>query len=114
MKIYRLHTTITGILFCAAIFTVALAESPNTSDVESGKVKSVLCSGCHGLKGEGKYELGELPAYPSLAGQIPGYFIKSVHDYKKDIRNDPVMNAISKGLTDADIINLAAYYKSLK
>jgi cytochrome c553 len=31
-----------------------------------------------------------------------------------DKRLDPVMNAITKGLTDVDIANLAAYYASLK
>lgn len=54
------------------------------------------------------------PSFPRLAGQVPGYFIKAIYDYKKDLRNDAMMSAIAKGLTDIDIANLAAYYTSLK
>ena len=90
------------------------ADNPVLGNVEDGKVKSALCSGCHGLNGEGKVMPDGQPAIPLLAGQIPGYFIKSVNDYKTDRRVDPVMNAIAKGLTDVDIANLAAYYAGLK
>ena len=85
-----------------------------SGSVEDGRIKAVLCAGCHGEKGAGKAASEGLPAIPKLAGQIPGYFVKAMQDYKSDKRVDPLMNAISKGLTDADIANLAAYYLSLK
>jgi cytochrome c553 len=81
---------------------------------EDGKAKAALCSGCHGLNGEGKTMPDGEPAIPLIAGQIPGYFVKSMYDYKTDKRVDPVMNAITKGLTDVDVANLAAYYAVLK
>lgn len=114
MKSNRLYAVLTILLSCTLPLIIAVADEPIMANTESGKIKSVLCSGCHGLNGEGKFMADEQLAFPSLAGQIPGYFIKSVYDYKKDVRKDPVMNAITKGLTDIDITNLAAYYASLK
>jgi len=62
---------------------------------------------------EGKVLPNGQPAVPLIAGQLPGYFVKSMYDYKTDKRADPLMNAISKGLTDVDIANLAVFYASL-
>jgi cytochrome c553 len=90
------------------------AGDPSAGDAEAGKVKSAVCAGCHGLEGEGKDAPVGAPSFPSLAGQVKGYFIKSVNDYKNDTRNDAMMGAIAKGLSDVDIANLAAYYANLK
>ena len=83
-------------------------------DVEAGKVKAALCAGCHGLSGEGKAAANGQPAFPRLAGQIESYAAKAIADYQSGARTDVLMGAISKGLTDADIANLAAYFASLK
>lgn len=83
-------------------------------DPEAAQIKVPLCSGCHGANGEGKEAADGQPAFPRLAGQIESYFIKALMDYKSDTRVDPVMNALAKGLSDADIANLAAYYAALK
>lgn len=98
----------------AAASEPAAAGDPSAGDAEAGKVKSAVCAGCHGLKGEGKDAPVGAPSFPSLAGQVKGYFIKSVLDYKNDTRNDAMMGAIAKGLSDVDIANLAAYYATLK
>ncbi len=87
---------------------------PSVGDAEAGKVKSAVCAGCHGLKGEGKDAPVGAPSFPRLAGQVKGYFIKSVNGYKNDTRTDAMMGAIAKGLSDVDIANLAAYYATLK
>ena len=104
------------ILFSCAFSSVILAEigSEILGNPEEGKAKSVLCVACHGERGEGKAKTADQPAMPRLAGQIPGYFIKSMQDYRTDMRTDPIMNAITKGLTDADIANLDTYYGALK
>ena len=101
------------IVFCAASLNPVSADENGAGDVVAGKVKSVLCLGCHGVNGEGKVAAEQQPDYPRLASQIPGYFIKSLNDYKKDIRQDPLMNVLAKSLTEADIANLAAYYATL-
>jgi cytochrome c553 len=114
MKVARVIVAFPIILSCLVTLNVWAADNLVLGNAEEGKVKSALCSGCHGLNGEGKVMPDGQPAIPLLAGQIQGYFVKSVNDYKTDKRVDPVMNAISKGLTDVDIANLAAYYASLK
>jgi cytochrome c553 len=83
-------------------------------DPEAGKAKVPLCQGCHGVNGEGMTMPPGQPSSPRLAGQVPVYFIKALNDYKNDVRIDPLMNAVAKGLTEADVANLAAYYASLK
>jgi len=45
---------------------------------------------------------------------VPGDFIKSLYTYRNNERNDAMMRAIALGMTETDIINLAAYYASLK
>ena len=98
------------ILLICLFSPLLLAEG----NVEKGKIKSQVCVTCHGEFGKGKIERGDQPAAPRLAGQVPEYFIKSMHDYKADRRFDPLMNALSKGLTDEDIENLAAYYSTIE
>jgi cytochrome c553 len=90
------------------------AGEASEGDPEAGKTKAAVCAGCHGLKGEGKDAPVGTPSFPALAGQVRGYFIKAIFDYKNDTRNDAMMGAIAKGLSDVDIANLAAYYGSLK
>jgi cytochrome c553 len=113
MKHKKFFTAFPIILFCAVAFNSANADEHGVKDVEAGKLKAVLCLGCHGVNGEGKKAAEQQPDYPRIAGQVPGYFIKSLNDYKNDIRKDPLMNALSKSLSEADMANLAAYYASL-
>lgn len=98
---------------CAFLFSSALIFA-NDSAVDAGKLRAAVCIGCHGLQGEGKDALNGQPAFPRLAGQKKSYLVKSVNDYKEDKRDDPMMSAIAKGLSDIDINNLAAFYSSLK
>ena len=114
MNVARVIVVFPMILACLVSIQVMAADNLVLGNAEEGKIKSALCSGCHGLNGEGKVMPDGQPAIPLLAGQIQGYFVKSVNDYKTDKRVDPIMNAIAKGLTDVDIANLAAYYASLK
>lgn len=78
-------------------------------DAAAGKAKSEDCVGCHGLNGRSNN-----PNYPNLAGQKENYLIKATKDYRDGKRNDAIMGTIVKGLSDADIANLAAFYASVK
>ncbi|MEA2093099.1 MAG: cytochrome c [Pseudomonadota bacterium] len=101
-------------LFCTVSSQTLVADAPIQGNEADGKIKAVLCFGCHGLNGEGRVMPNGQPSIPLIAGQIPGYFVKSLYEYKTDKRLDPMMNAVAKGLTDIDIANLAAYYATLK
>ena len=78
-------------------------------DAAAGKAKAATCAGCHGVKG-----VSNNPVWPNLAGQKAAYIAKQLKAFKAGSRKDPLMDSTVKGLSDADIANLAAYYSSLK
>ena len=45
-----------------------------------------------------------------LAGQHAEYTVKQLHDFKSGARKDPQMTPMAMPLTDADIVDIAAYY----
>jgi len=62
------------------------------------------CVACHGAAGN-----STIAQNPKLAAQHDAYIAKQLADFKTPQRNNPVMTSIAKGLTDADILNVAAY-----
>jgi cytochrome c553 len=64
-----------------------------------------LCVSCHGLDG-----VGITPQYPTLSGQHADYLERSLLDYKRGGRKDPVMAGFAGQLTDQQIRQLARYY----
>lgn len=92
-----------------ALFTATLATSASAGDPAAGKVRSASCAGCHGADG-----ISVVPKYPNLAGQNAGYLILTLKGFRDGTRENNVMNAMAKSLSDADIENLAAFYSSLK
>jgi cytochrome c553 len=82
----------------------AATEKP-AADAEAGKTLAKNCASCHGDGG-----IGGNPAWPKLAGQKPGYLVNVLKAFKAGLRKDPMMAGVSRGLSDADIANLAAYY----
>ncbi len=82
----------------------AAGEKP-AGDVAAGKVLAKNCAACHGETG-----IGSNPAWPNIAGQQPGYLVNVLKAFKAGLRKDPMMAGVSRGLSDTDIANLAAYY----
>lgn len=80
----------------------------SAGDIEQGKAKSAMCVACHGING-----VSSVAIYPNLAGQKSAYLAKQMRDFKSGNRNDAMMSAMAKPLSDADIDNLAAYFASL-
>ncbi|MBT6274573.1 MAG: cytochrome c [Chromatiales bacterium] len=88
----------------SALATANLATSlAHSSDVDAGERKARVCAGCHGVDGNSVNS-----QWPKLAGQHEAYLVKSMRAYRSGSRRDPVMGAMTKPLTDADIDNLAA------
>lgn len=81
------------------------AQGKSVGDVAMGKTLAKNCSGCHGEAG-----IAANPAWPSLAAQKPGYLVNALKAFRSGLRKDPTMAGVSRGLSDADIANLAAYY----
>lgn len=79
------------------------------ADINTGKTKSVVCAACHGPQG-----IAVIPGYPHLAGQNAQYLELQLKAFRDETRKNMLMTPMAKGLSDADIANLAAYYASLK
>lgn len=62
------------------------------------------CVSCHGASGN-----STISANPKLAAQHEAYIYKQLVDFTTPGRNNPVMTAFAKSLTDAEKKNIAAY-----
>lgn len=62
------------------------------------------CVACHGAAGN-----STIAQNPKLAAQHGAYLYKQLADFKGPERNNPVMSAIAKSLTDDEMKNIAAY-----
>jgi cytochrome c553 len=89
------------------LFVAAAAPSPQSGDAAAGKAAS--CAGCHGGNG-----VSTNPAWPSLAGQQSAYLVEALKAYKTGARDNAMMAATAKGLSDADMQSLAGHYATLK
>ena len=74
-------------------------------DAAAGEALAKNCTACHGEGGRGAN-----PAWPKLAAQKPGYLMNVLKAFRAGLRKDPMMAGVTRGLSDADIANLAAYY----
>ncbi len=90
------------------IMSIGLTTFVSAADIEAGKTKSMMCTGCHGQNG-----ISMIPSYPNLAGQKARYLEIQMRAYRSGSRPNPIMKPIVSSLTNEDIANLAAYYKSL-
>ncbi len=94
-----------------AAFYAGLACAPGEriTDVSAAAAGQSLhrknCASCHGEAGTSGN-----PAWPSLAGQKRGYVVNALKAFRAGLRKDPMMAGVARGLSDADIANLAAYY----
>lgn len=87
---------------------VGMSGAALAGDVEKGKARSATCVACHGNNG-----ISMIPMYPNLAGQKEQYLVLQMKAFRDGIRKNMVMAPMAKGLSDADIENLSAYYASL-
>ena len=78
-------------------------------DPVAGKQKARMCQVCHGLDG-----IARQPDAPNLAGESPIYLERQLKAFRAGERKDPQMSVVAKGLSDADIANLAAWYSGIE
>jgi len=94
----------------AAAATVMMASPVLAGgDAAAGKAKAGMCAACHGSAG-----ISAIPMYPNLAGQKEAYLAKQLKAFKSGARKDPVMAPMAMALSDEDVVNVAAYFASLK
>lgn len=98
-------------LFVAMLAVSSLgyaAEEKKAPKVDPAKgeavYNSMACVGCHGAAGN-----SVIPQNPVLAGQHPEYIAKQLGEFKSDVRANPIMSGLAKGMSDEDMKNVAAY-----
>ncbi len=98
-------------LIPTVLFAAAVAVSGQAmADAAAGKATYAAkgCIGCHGAGG-----VPVAPTYPKLKGLDAAFIKKNLTDFRSGARPSPVMSAMSAGLSDADIDNLADYIGTL-
>lgn len=78
-------------------------------DATAGQAKSAICAACHGVDGN-----SVVPNWPKLAGQHEQYLVRQTTLIKSGARPVPEMMGITPGLSDQDILDLAAYFSAQK
>ena len=101
--------TLSSFLFAATIGIQALAaDAPAAAkpDLAKGQATATaVCAACHtsdGSRGS--------PANPILQGQHSEYLVKQLTEFKSGKRDNAIMKGMSATLSDADMVNVAAFY----
>lgn len=93
-------------VFASVLLFVSLPALAK-GDAEAGQAKSAVCAACHGMDGN-----STVPNWPKLAGQHEDYLVRQIVLIKSGARMVPEMAAITPGLSEEDIEDLAAYFAS--
>ena len=92
-----------ALLLCASPICATRAVA---SDDPGKKKADEACAACHGAEGNKPIT----PETPRLGGQQYGYLVQALNDYRKGTRDNPVMSAMAKPLTEKEIRELAEYF----
>lgn len=97
----RLPTTLPALLILAA----ALGVPANAADDIEAKLQ--VCSSCHGANGVPT----DPKTIPIIWGQTQVFLVKQLHDYRAGDRDNAVMAAMAKALTQEELRPAAAYFE---
>jgi len=100
----------TFIAAAAIVLAGAFGSAVAAGDAAAGKAKFAVCAGCHGPTGAGNEAL----KYPKLSGLDAAFVSEQLRAFKSGARDNATMKAMTAGLNDADMDNLAAYVATLK
>ena len=94
------HALVAGALLAAAVGAQA--------EVAQLRVWAAACANCHGTMGKAE------PGMESLAGKDKDELLQKMLDFKSGKKPATIMHQLSKGYTDEQLQQLAAYFASLK
>lgn len=98
----------------ASAVSVALKGDPVAGRLKSEEER---CQECHGHDGNAQDiedGIGNVGKFPRLAGQLPGYIIKQMRDFRSGARQNDTMAIMARSVSDADVADIAAYFASQK
>ncbi len=101
-----------GVAFATEEKAAAAADPAKGSELYANgdAARGVMaCVACHGAAGN-----STITQNPKLAGQHAAYLRKQLYDFQGPARNNAVMTAIAKAMTDDDIRNVVAYVATQK
>jgi len=109
MKISLTLAAMVSIVTMGSIGLALLLPAHAAGNAQAAKSKVSMCIGCHGIP---QYHTAYPEVYhvPKIAGQSADYIVKALQAYRSGERSHPSMVGIARGLTDADMADLAAYY----
>ena len=96
-------------ILVALALAAAGTAAHGAGDAAAGKTKVFQCQGCHGIK-DWKTAFPEVYRVPKLGGQKPEYIVAALKAYKKGERDFATMRAMTAGLSEKDMADIAAYY----
>ena len=103
-----------GVALCYAADAAADGFVNNSTQISADdptndtKVLAAGCAACHGAEG-----ISNNPAWPNLAGQKRGYLAAQIKAFRDGRRNNPLMNAAVRQLSDRQINRLAGFYADI-
>ncbi|MGB5453891.1 MAG: c-type cytochrome [Sedimenticolaceae bacterium] len=97
------------VIAAAIVMAGACGSAIAAGDPAAGKVKFAICAGCHGPTGAGNEAL----KYPKLAGRDAAFVSEQLRAFKSGARDNATMKAMTAGLSETDMDNLAAYVATL-
>ncbi|MBI5430367.1 MAG: cytochrome c4 [Nitrosomonadales bacterium] len=87
----------------------AIKQRIGSGNPVEGKSASALCQGCHGEDGNSIEGL-----IPKLAGQYSVYIAKQFRNFQTGEREHQIMSAMSAIISDAELVDIVAYFASQK
>jgi sulfide dehydrogenase cytochrome subunit len=88
--------------------TLCLATVGAQAQVNQVRVWAAACANCHGTEGRAQ------PGMESLAGKDAAEITQKMLDFKNGRRPATLMHQISKGYSDEQIQQIAAYFAAQK
>ncbi|MCA0176664.1 MAG: cytochrome c4 [Proteobacteria bacterium] len=108
MKTHALAASLIAALLCLGAQANEAAPAKAKPDLaRGGEIAAQVCAACHTSDGS-----RGAPANPIIAGQIPEYLSKQLHEFKSGVRANAIMSGMVAGLNEADMANVAAFYAS--
>ena len=95
---------------CALAAFSASAQDATLKDALYTKSLAATCANCHGSNGNAV----QGSAVVTLAGLPADYITQQMKDFKSGARPATIMHQISKGYSDAQITDVAAYFAAQK
>lgn len=92
-------------LAAGALCATAIGAQAEVSQV---RVWAAACANCHGTMGKAE------PGMESLAGKDKDELLQKMLDFKTGKKPATLMHQLSKGYTDEQLQQLAAYFAALK